>query len=335
MNVAGAGCVHYRGMSPARERLSFSSQLSGRLFVSILVAVACLAMLGRSTAEGKPQDDPISAARELYTSAAYPDALAALDRLAENPAANDREIATIHHYRALCLLALNRPQEATSAIETMVAKDPLYSLPQDELAPRTRQTFVEVQRRALSSLAQERYAHAKATYETGHPKQAVAEFDRALEILDVIAATGDMPPLMADLRVLATGFRQLAAAASAALPEPEPTSGFSAGSGAGGTDTQVAAAPRQVNVTPPVTLRQDVPPWPRGVPFPEPAVAIIEVVIGSDGRVLETRLQKAVNPRYDQLLLAAARSWTYRPALRDGQPTPFVKAVRVELTQAR
>jgi hypothetical protein len=50
---------------------------------------------------------------------------------------------------------------------------------------------------------------------------------------------------------------------------------------------------------------------------------------------VEARLQKALNPRYDQLLLAAARNWTYRPAMRDGQPTSFVKAVRVELTQGR
>ena len=102
-----------------------------------------------------------------------------------------------------------------------------------------------------------------------------------------------------------------------------------------GNDAPAAALPRQITVTPPVTVRQDVPQWPRDVPFPNPAVAVIEVVIGADGRVLEARLQKAVHPRYDQLLLAAARNWTYRPAMRDGQPTPFVKAVRVELSQAR
>jgi TonB family protein len=97
----------------------------------------------------------------------------------------------------------------------------------------------------------------------------------------------------------------------------------------------VAAAPRPITVTPPITVRQDVPRWPSGVPFPEPAVAVIEVVIGPEGRVLEARLQKTLNPRYDQLLLAAARNWTYRPAMRDGKPTPFVKAVRVELSQDR
>jgi TonB family protein len=56
-------------------------------------------------------------------------------------------------------------------------------------------------------------------------------------------------------------------------------------------------------------------------------------VIGPDGKVQQARLQKALHPRYDQLLLAAARNWAYRPALRDGQPTAFVKAVRVELVR--
>jgi len=285
------------------------------------------------------QEDPLTAARELYTNAAYQDALGALDRLAENPAANARERAIIHHYRALCLLALNRQQDAAAAIEAMVGEDPLYSPPQDELSPRTRETFLQVQRRLLPSIAQERYARAKSTYEGGRPKEAVAEFDRVLEILDVIAATGDTPPLMADLRVLATGFPQLASAAADAALRPEPTFGSGAASAtsgpAGGNQTQVAATVPQITVTPPVTLRQDVPPWPRSLPFPDPAVAVIEVVIGAAGRVLEARLQKTVNPRYDQLLLAAARNWTYQPALRDGQPTPFVKAVRVELSQGR
>ena len=48
------------------------------------------------------------------------------------------------------------------------------------------------------------------------PKTRSRQFDRVIAILDAIDAAGDTPPLMADLRVLATGFRQLASAA--ALP---------------------------------------------------------------------------------------------------------------------
>jgi TonB family protein len=338
VTAADARRAVFTVMRIAGTRLRLAAHFSGRLLVSLAMIVACVAIYGYGTATPL-QQDPLAAARELYTNAAYQDALGALDRLAENPAANARERAIIHHYRALCLLALNRPQDATGAIEAMVGEDPLYSPPQDELSPRTRETFLQVQRRLLPSIAQERYTRAKSTYEGGRPKEAVAEFDRVLEILDAVAATGDTPSLMADLRVLATGFRQLAAAAAEAAPLPEPTSGSGAASATSGptgeSETPAAAVARQITVTPPVTLRQDVPPWPRTLPFPDPAVAVIEVVIGAEGRVLEARLQRSVDPRYDQLLLTAARNWTYRPAMRDGRATPFVKAVRVELSRER
>jgi protein TonB len=329
---AGARREVFRAIRVTGARLSFATHLSGRLLVALAVTVACLAPQAYGTA-APLQQDPLAAARELYTNAAYQDALGALDRLAENPAANARERAIIHQYRALCLLALNRPQDATSAIEAMVREDPLYSPPPDELSPRTRQTFVQVQRRVLPSIAQDRYASAKSTYETGRAKEAVAEFDGVLEILDGIAATGHTPPLMADLRVLATGFRQLAVAALSPLPEPTLPSNANP-TGAGST-TQLDAAPPRIAVTPPVTVRQDVPPWPSGLRFPNPSFAVVEVVIGAEGHVLEARLQTSLDPRYDQLLLAAARNWIYQPAMRDGRATPFVKAVRVELSRER
>jgi TonB family protein len=303
--------------------------------------LACMAVLGAPVGARMPQqDDPLTAARELYAGAAYQEALGALDLLDGNAAANDRERATIDHYRALCLLALNRPEDATAAIEAMVRHDPLYSPPQEDLSPRTRQTFLQVQRRVLPTIAQERYARAKTAYEEGHPQDAVAQFDALIEILDATEEAGNAPPTIRDLRVLAMGFRQLAAAAVQAAAAPAPVAGGPPASEPAAADVRVPAGsaaqpPTPIAVTPPVNLRQDVPPWPRDLPFPQSSVAVIEVVIGPDGRVQEARLQKAVHPRYDQLLLAAARNWTYRPALRDGQPTAFVKAVRVELAQQR
>jgi TonB family protein len=298
--------------------------------------VAIVIVLGSTVTARTPQDGALAAARDLYTSAAYEDALRSLDRLAESPAATDRERATIDHYRALCLLALNRPDEAISAVEAMVKRDPLYAPPQDDLSPRTRQMFQQVQRRVLPAVAQEQYARAKAAHEEGRAGDAVAEFDRVLEILDVMRAWPDPPPLMADLRVLATGFRQFAWIAANPVAEPVAKPSADASSqGVRAPDGPAATPPRPMTVTPPVTVRQDVPPWPHDIPFPEPAVAVVEVVIGPQGRVQQARMQKPLHPRYDQLLLAAARHWSYRPALRDGQPTPFVKAVRVELVRTR
>ena len=306
--------------------------------------VVLVTLLGTLIVATAAQDitvaDAIVAAQDLYGAAAYEDAIAALNQLAASPVASDRELATIERYRALCLLALNRLDEAASAAEAMVRHDPLYAPALDDLSPRTREMFQQAQRHVLPGIAQEQYAEAKAAYEAGRPQEASSQFNRVLEMLDVIAAAGEAPPLMADLRVLAIGFRRLAAVASQASAPPENRplphgQAQTAGADRPASGQSAAAAPPEVTVTPPVAVRQDVPPWPRDLPVPQSAVAVVEVVIDQEGRVQQAQMAKALNPRYDQLLLSAARNWTYRPALRNGQPTPFVKAVRVELAPVR
>ena len=324
-------------------------------------AIACLILLlvARLAAAIIPAaQDTIAAARELYMGAAYRDALGMLDRLVAT-ANTDRERAVIDQYRALCLLGLNRPQEAAAAAEAMLQHDPLYKLSEEDLSPRTRRLFDDARARVVPVIAQDRYERAKDAYQQGRAREALAVFDEVIAILDASSAAGDTSARLADLRVLATGFRDLASAAAQADPTtamptasqphfPSPaTRGAQApaettasapaapASGDSAAASPGTATPPPLTVTPPETVQQDVPPWPRDLPFPSPAIAIIEVVIGPDGRVMEARLQRPVHPRYDQLLLAAARRWTYRPALRDGQPTPFVKAVRIELSRGR
>jgi hypothetical protein len=323
-------------------------------------ALACLLVMlavRLAGATAPAAQDTIGTARELYTGAAYRDALGVLDRLAAT-ATTDRERAVIDEYRALCLLGLNRPEEAAAAAEEMVRHDPLYRLAEEDLSPRTRRLFDDARARVVPTIAQDRYERAKDAYQQGRAREALAGFDDVIAILDASSAVGDTSSRLADLHVLATGFRDLAAAAvqadpASAMPTasqpnfpspgmrgaqlpvdttaPAPALPASVDSAAASPET----APPPPVVTPPETVRQDVPPWPRDLPFPNPAIAIIEVVIGPDGRVLEARLQRPVHPRYDQLLLSAARKWTYRPAQRDGEPTPFVKAVRIELSRGR
>jgi TonB family protein len=316
-----------------------------------VTGVAVLLGVLAASAGARTGQDSMTAARELYAGAAYRDAIGMLDRLAA-AVTTDRDRAVVDQYRALCLLGLNRPEEAAAAAEAMVRHDPLYMPAEDDLSPRTRRLFIEARQRTLPAVAQERYERAKAAYQSGRPQEALALFDGVLALLDAADATGGTSSRLADLRVLASGFRDLASAAvqseaDAALDAttrpatprfagraPGQAAAPSGGSPAPGNGV-LPQPPRPATVTPPETLRQDVPPWPQDVPFPDPAVAIIEVVIGPDGRVLEARLQRPMHPRYDQLLLAAARAWAYRPARRDGWPTPFVKAVRIELSRER
>ena len=37
------------------------------------------------------------------------------------------------------------------------------------------------------------------------------------------------------------------------------------------------------------------------------------------------------DPLYDRMLLAAAKGWKYRPAMKDGQPVRFLKIIQVTL----
>jgi len=312
-----------------RPVASCASPRTSTLIGGILV-LAFTALAGTDLgASAVPQAaDSVAAAHELYAAAAYREALLMLERLETVPETGARDRAVVAEYRALCLIALNRLPEATTAIEERIRRDPLFTPAEEDMAPRIRRLFDETRQRVMPSIAQDRYTAAKTAYEEGRKSEAAAGFDDVLAIIDAIP--GGPPPLMTDLRVLAAGFRQLAATpVSQAKTEPAAASAATAAP----PPAQPVQAP--VQVTPPETVQQAVPPWPRGVPLPPTTTAIVEIVIGKDGRVQDVRLQRPVEPRYDRLLLDAARQWVYKPALRDGQPTPFVKTVRIDLSRAR
>ena len=117
-------------------------------WIGSLVAAAVLAA---STATA--QDRDLSAARELYASAAYEDALVALNRLrsTDHPPSQS---PIIEQYRAFCLLALGRASDAEQAIEAVVTADPSFHPADSEVSPRIRTTFTEVRRRMLPVIIQ-------------------------------------------------------------------------------------------------------------------------------------------------------------------------------------
>jgi hypothetical protein len=56
---------------------------------------------------------------------------------------------------------------------------------------------------------------------------------------------------------------------------------------------------------------------------------LLDVVIDERGVVENAMLRQPIDPRYDDLLLAAARTWRYTPAIKDGRPVKFVKRIQV------
>jgi TonB family protein len=302
--------------------------MSVRRKVAVLFFAGVLAA-GRASAQ-----DQLAAARELYASAAYEEALALLDRLKQLDHGADEERA-IQQYRAFCLLAIGRNADAEQAIEAVVAAQPTYQPSTSDVSPRIRTVFTEVRRRMLPTIIQQQYAIAKAAYDRKDYKEAAQRFNQMLTVMadpDVTAAAS-RPPL-ADLRVIASGFRDLSVAAATPPPlpsrAPEPPRPASVAAAA----PAVPAQPRvysanDPDVVPPIALRQTLPPFPTNAP--RATQGVIEVIISEAGTVEIAMMRSPLNPTYDRQALTAARGWQYQPATVNGKPVKYRKSIVINV----
>ena len=291
-------------------------------FVATLVAGNILA-----AAHAVAQDGDLSAARDLYASAAYDDALAVLNRLrsSDHPASQSR---AIEQYRAFCLLALGRSADAEQAIEAVVAAEPSFQPGEADASPRIRSAFTSVRRRMLPSIIQARYAQAKSAFDRKEFAAAADGFTQVLTALTDrdVAVEATQPPL-SDLRMLAGGFQELAAKAAApplpplapvVVPAPPPP----------------PAAPRiytggETDVIPPSIVNQALPPFPGQSVIPR--TGKLEVVIDESGLVESAIMTGSITQNYDLLALAATKAWRYKPATLNGVPVKFRKTVHINV----
>lgn len=296
-----------------------------RILVTASILVAFAAPAHAQLRDGR--ENPLTAARDLYASARYDEALAVLNGLPSDAVASDRK--SIEQYRSLCLLALGRGSEAESAIAAVVTADPMFMPGEAEASPRVRQAFSDVRQRLLPQIASTRYAAAKAAYDRKDYSLAEMQFKSLLMLLD----DPQMGGRLADLRTLASGFVDLAAAAAAPPPEPKkpeppamaaPTPAPAAMS----REPHVWTADEE-GVTPAVAIRQDVPRVPATISAQARERGLLEVVIDEQGRVVNLALRLPIHPMYDPQLLAAAKEWRYKPAMVDGTPVKFRKMIQV------
>jgi TonB family protein len=277
----------------------------------------------------------LAAARDLYASAAYDDALAVLNRLRSS--APPGQSRAIEQYRAFCLLALGRASDAEQAIEAVVAAEPTYLPSDSDASPRVRSAFTTVRRRMLPAIIQQQYGQAKAAFDRRDFTAAAGGFRQVLAALadPDVAAEAQRPPLV-DLKMLAVGFEELSA--KAAAPPPPPPVPSVATRAVAATPSSAApsrpAPPRiytagEPNVMPPVPINQALPAFPGQVMIPR--TGKIEVVIDESGEVESASMTGPVNANYDQLALTATRSWHFRPATVDGKPVKFRKVVQISI----
>lgn len=313
-----------------------------------VLGASCLVLTALSVPASA--QDSLSTVRELYASAAYEDALSALGKLPEKPRSVD-EARTIEQYRAFCLLALGRSAEAEHAIETVVEGQPAYRPVDADMSPRVRAAFVDVRKRLLPTIIEQRYKDAKAAFDRREFSAASQGFQQVLDLMgdpDVAAAVGQ-PPL-ADMRVLARGFKDLSASAipppplpsvpvAVARPQPAATAADPGATapvgGPAATPARAPDVPRPAKifastdprVAPPVTLHQELPAYPGIISVAKQGV--IEVVIDEEGLVESAVMRAPVSPNYDALAIAATKTWRYKPAVANGVPVKYRKAVQI------
>jgi hypothetical protein len=245
----------------------------------------------------------------------------------------------IDQYRALCLLALGRTNEATSAIQAVVTALPTYHLSETEVSPRVRAAFRDVRQLILPAIIQQKYAEAKTAFDRKNFAAAAEGFKLVLELLSDsdLASAVNQPPL-SQLRLLAIGFSDLTAAATppppSQLPLPTRPSPPPVATAAPALASSLRpAAPRtyswdEANVVPPVVLRQMMPVL--GDVFAQ-RQGTVEIIINETGLVETARMLLPVNAVYDGLVLAAAKSWRYKPATVDGVAVKFRNIIPLDL----
>jgi len=308
-----------------------------RIFATLSLVAALSAPVFAQ--QGSPRD--LTAARDLYASARYDEALAVLNGMRLDDQAAERK--SIEQYRSLCLLALGRGTEAEAAIAAVVKADPLFQPNESDASPRVRSAFAEVRQRLLPDIAGTRYNQAKSAYDRREFTAAERQFRELVSLLE----DPQMGGRLSDLRILATGFLDLSTAALAP-PPPPPTPEPKREEAPPAAPPQVArplgqAAPavkpsaQQVyssddtGVVAPIVIRQDVPRVQAQIVSQTRPLGLLEVLIDEQGRVVSVTLRSSVHPLYDPLLMAAARDWKYQPAMVNGVPVKFRKLIKINV----
>ena len=326
-----------------------------------------LLLLAAPTWAGAAQDS-IAAARDLYTTADYREALAMLTRL--RPAATaPPEVRAIDQYRAFALFALGQAVEAERVVEGIASIDPTWTLPAGEAPPRIEALFTQARDRALPGVLRQRLAAARALYSEKRYDAAAEAFTGLLLLLEdptlARAAGADLPSMTA----LATGFRDLSLAAdeqaraaaareaSAAATTPPstplaaatPPEGVPAVPPATGSSTDQTAAPAgtsdppaassadpaataATDIVPPIAIAQVIPRATElTVPVGASQTILLDITIDETGHVERAEIRRSVNRLYEVQLVAATRGWRYTPATKAGRPVKYQRTLEVTL----
>jgi hypothetical protein len=244
-------------------------------------------------------DDPIAAARDLYASAAYEEALSMLTRLTEGAQVAPNLALQIDKYRSFCLYALGRTAEAESIAQSVIRKEPLFQLEGDDVSPRVEAMFKEASRKVLPGLIRDTYRLAKLSIDRKDFASAEPQLLQVHRMIGQAEKLGFRDESMTDLDVLAEGFRDLALASAMTKPAaatPDVPTPLPVGTPMTPTKTASAQAFDQASpgVSPPVPILQSIPPMPAAL-VKSGTHGVLEVIVEADGRVVDAVMRESVN----------------------------------------
>lgn len=310
---------------------------------SALFVVAALLV-----AEPAAPQDALSAAKDLYASAAYEDALVALTRVKE---AAPELAQQADEYRAFSLFALGRTSEAETVVESVIRKDPFAMPDSRDASPRINEMFGQVRKRLLPDMIRDEYKSARATLDKGQMPAAVPSLNKVKRMLDQAKSLGVMDQTLNDLDVLVGGFLDLAkstadlananAEAAAKSVAPPPAAVIPPPAVAAASPTRADGGPKgprvysmvDKEVVAPVPIRQSTPTIPYSVARTMTGQSgVLEIVINEKGDVEAALMREPVNNVFDAAVLMAAKTWKYRPAMKEGQAVKYMKRVGVSPT---
>jgi len=289
-----------------------------------IYAFALLAAIGHVSvapaAAQQPPDGLPERAEKLYAAAAYEEVLSLLEQQS-SPWADQ--------YRALCLLALGRQQDAEAAVVALVTNSPEFTTSVGDVPPRFAALVTRVRREVLPGILRQLFVEGREEFRGKAMDSAVARFEKLI----VLSSGAELREVaeVADLRLLAESFLDLAKTPRAPAPQPQVSEVAAAPSAAAPSARPIdPTVPR--TSTPPVPIRQDIPHWSGAFDSRSAQDGAVRVQINREGRVTGATMAKSVHPRYDMQLLAATRFWSYKPATVDGQPVDSESVVQIRLS---
>jgi len=288
---------------------------------SLVLALLALAQQERVVV---PASENFAAAKGLYASGAYEEALSRL-----SPAEGSAEA---EQYRALCLLALGRTAEAERSLEALVTRAPFFKMSDAEVSPRLVTMFRDVRKRKLPGTAKAFYATAKTHFEAKDYRKASSELKDLVTLLSDEDLAGEAAGL-ADVKLLAEGFLRLSEMEIAAAEKAAAEAAAAAAAAPAVSTGPKIYSEADKDVKAPIEIAQALPTWvpPHSVAQLQEYRGVLRIVIDERGVVETASIVQSIEFGYDTRLLAAAKEWKYQPATRNGAPVKFQKIIGVVL----